>query len=116
MTTARYLHSHSLTRRRTPTDTMRMYETRNRSRRRRRPKSIHVTDQTVQFVRDFGQILIRAATELEKFGEHFIMLMEHLIVLVKHFSMLAQHRGLAPLNLRNHNQIVLEFFDGFLIV
>ena len=60
----------------------------------------NIADETVEFVGNFSEVLIRAPAKFQKFA--------------KMFRVLAQHRRLALLDLGDDHQCVLDVFDGLL--
>src|SRR5258706_12450011 len=78
----------------------------------RRVHPANVADQAVQFVRDLGEVLVGSAAELGAFGFQSCDTFQVLLDVHDSFAVLAQHRGLALLDLSDHNQCVLKILDG----
>ncbi len=73
-----------------------------RARLRRRALVRHVADQAVEFVGDFGEILIGAAAVFGAFG------FDENQTLAMNFEQF----GLAPFQFRNNDRVILEILDG----
>ena len=71
----------------------------------------YVSDQSVEFVSDPGEVLIGA---LLVFGASAPVLGDLFFDLDKSFTVLAEKAGLPPFNFDHDRQCVLDFFDRLL--